>query len=79
MLAPPERKAQTRARKARHRQRVRNGSAVFQLEANRDAVLLALIESGKLSDQDALDRRRVNAVLSKMLQAWADHWRDGLR
>jgi hypothetical protein len=68
-----------RARSRRARQRARAGLAVFALEANRDAVLLALIESGKLGEQDALDRVQVNAALSKMLDAWAEHWRDGLK
>jgi len=78
MLAPLEKREATRARQARHRARRREGIAVFPLEANRNAVLAALIESGKLSEQDALDRRCVNAVLSKMLETWAEHWRDGL-
>jgi hypothetical protein len=68
-----------RERSRRARQRQREGLAVFALEANRDGVLLALIESGKLSEADALDRRRVNAALSKMLGDWAAHWRNGLK
>jgi len=68
-----------RERSRRARQRQRDGNAVFQLEANRDGILLALIESGKLTEHDALDRRRVNAALSKMLGEWAARWRNGLR
>jgi hypothetical protein len=68
-----------RERSRRARARARDGLAVFALEANHDAVVLALIESAKLSEQDALDRRKVNAALAKMLGEWAAHWRTGLR
>jgi hypothetical protein len=68
-----------RERSRRARQRAREGLAVFALEANRDDVLLALIESGKLTEAETADRRCVNAALAKMLAEWAAHWRDGLK
>jgi hypothetical protein len=47
--------------------------------ANHDAVVLMLLESGTLTEQDALDRRRVNAALSGLFQHRLLHWRDMLR
>jgi hypothetical protein len=68
-----------RERSRRARQRQRDGDAVFQITANHDAVVLMLLESGTLTEQDALDRRRVNAALSGLMQHWISHWRDMLR
>jgi hypothetical protein len=76
---PPPRILARRERSRRRRKRCHNGDAVFPLVANRDAVLLALIESRKLSEQEALDRRRVNTALSKMLRDWSEGWRDALK
>jgi hypothetical protein len=70
ILARRERSRRARARAAR-------GDVVFQVEANRDAVLIALIESGKLSERETRDRSKVNATLSKMLQEWSRHWHEG--
>jgi hypothetical protein len=38
-----------------------------------------LLETGKLTERDALDRRRVNAALSELFQYWLLHWREMLR
>src|SRR5262249_14909808 len=54
---PPPRILARRERSRRRRRRCSNGDAVFPLVANHDAVLLALIESRKLSEQEALDCR----------------------
>jgi len=82
MLRKPDTPARILARRERSRrarQRQREGLAVFPLEARRDDVLLALIESRKLTEAEALDRHRVNAALSRMLGEWAAHWRNGLK
>jgi hypothetical protein len=68
-----------RERSRRARQRQRDGDAVFQITANHDAVVLMLLESGTLNEQDALDRRRVNEALSGLFQHRLLHWRDMLR
>jgi hypothetical protein len=75
MLAPSERRAATRARQARHRARRRNGTRVFKLEANRDLIVGGLIDSGRISERDALDHRNVERILSDMLTEWGQHWR----
>jgi hypothetical protein len=74
----PKRILARRERSRRARARTRAGLVVFALEANEDAVVAALIESGKLSEAEALDRRKVNAALARMLGEWAAHWRNGL-
>jgi hypothetical protein len=75
----PKRILAQRERSRRARQRQRDGDAVFQVTANHDAVVLMLLESGTLTEQDALDRRRVNAALSGLFQHRLLHWRDMLR
>jgi hypothetical protein len=74
MLAPPQRRAATRARQARHRARRRNGTRVFKLEANYDLILGGLIDAGRISERDALDHAAVERVLSEMLTEWGQHW-----
>ena len=74
MLAPPQHRAAVRARQARHRARCRNGIRVFKLEASYDLIVGGLIDAGRISERDALDHRKVEAVLSEMLSEWGRHW-----
>ena len=76
MLAPPARRAATRARQARHRARRRNGVRVFKLEASYELIVCGLIDSGRISERDALDHCNVERVLSAMLTEWGQHWRE---
>ena len=76
MLAPPEKRRATRARQRRHRERQRNGRRIFKLEADYALVVGGLIDAGKISESDALDHRKVEAVLSEMLTTWGESWRD---
>jgi hypothetical protein len=68
------RQARVRARKARHRARQRNGIRVFKLEASYDLVVGGLIDSGRISERDALDHDKVERVLSAMLTEWGQYW-----
>jgi hypothetical protein len=78
-LDTPKRTLDGRERSRRARARARDGDAVFQVTASHDAVVLMLLESGTLTEQDALDRHRVNSALSGLFQHWLLHWRDLLR
>jgi hypothetical protein len=60
---------------ARLRQRQRNGRAVFRLEANHDLLVLALLESRRLTEGEALERERVEAALAAVLEQWARRWK----
>jgi hypothetical protein len=77
MLAPPERRAATRARQARHRERRREGIRVFTLEARYDLIVGGLIDAGRISERDALDHCNIERVLSEMLTEWGRrYWRE---
>lgn len=61
-------------RQARWRERQRKGRAIFRIEADHDSVLLALIETGRISEADALDRRKVEAALATVLADFGRRW-----
>jgi hypothetical protein len=63
----------------RARQRANDGDVVFQIRANRDAAILMLLEGGWLTEQQALDRRKVNAALSELFRFLLLHHQDMLR
>jgi hypothetical protein len=57
----------TRAQISRRaRARAAAGDVVFKLRANHDAAVLMLLEAGWLNEQQALDRRQVEAALSEL-------------
>jgi len=74
MLAPPERKAQTRRRQARWRARVRDGRACYRLDLDRDRVIEALIVSHRLSESRALHRGEIERELTAVIEQWAARW-----
>jgi hypothetical protein len=59
-LDPPPPRSPDAVRSARYRHRRDNGLRIFRLEADRDALITALLASGRLSECDPLD----HAVLS---------------
>jgi len=63
----------------RARQRANDGEVVFQVRANRDAAILMLLEGGWLNEQQALDRRKVDAALSELFRFLLRHHQDLLR
>jgi hypothetical protein len=69
-----KRRAAVRARKARHRERQKKGERVFKLVGNYDLIVGGLISSGKISERDSLDHRKVERTLSTMLSEWGKHW-----
>ena len=78
-LDPPRAVIRSRERSRRARMRKKNGKAVLRIEVDHDPLLLALIESGRMSEADTTDLRRVEAVVGKMLGEWAGHWQQVLR
>src|SRR5262245_7690676 len=56
------------------RERQRNGHAIFKSEADHDAIVVALIEAGRIDERAALDHRAVEAALAAVLQEWAARW-----
>jgi hypothetical protein len=63
-----------RIRRAKGRARARNGRASFRVEAEHDLLVTALLNSKRLSEAEALDRRLVERELGEVLQEWARHW-----
>jgi hypothetical protein len=61
-------------RSRRYRQRRHDGRAVFQIEADHDALVLALIAAGYISERDALDPRRVQLALGEMVGTFVKRW-----
>jgi hypothetical protein len=47
---------------------------MFKLVANEQLIVGGLIDAGKISERDALDHRKVEDVLSRMLTEWGKHW-----
>jgi hypothetical protein len=78
-LDPPRAVVRSRERSRRARARKKNGKAVLRIEVDHDPLLLALIESGRMSEAETADLRRVEAVVGKMLGEWAEHWQQALR
>jgi len=60
-------------RQRRYRKRQRDGVAVYRVPAG-DAVLLALIESGQLTESQALDPTRVEQQIAAVVAEWARRW-----
>ena len=60
-------------RQRRYRKRQRDGVAVYRVPAG-DAVLLALIESGQLTESQALDPTRVEKQIAAVVAEWARRW-----
>jgi hypothetical protein len=71
----PQRPRRASARQQRWRARQKNGRAMFRVEANHDALLLALIETGRLSEAESCDRRHVERAISIMLDDFSARWK----
>jgi hypothetical protein len=61
-------------RQRTYRQRQRDGVAVYHVPAS-DDVLLALMASGRLTEEQAMDRQRVEQEVVAVLSEWARRWR----
>jgi hypothetical protein len=65
--------AAERARRARARRR--KGRAVFRVEASHDDTLLALMNAGRLTEEQGLCREAVEAALSSIVADFNVRWR----
>jgi hypothetical protein len=64
---PISTRALTRAQISRRaRERAKDGDVVFKLQANRDALILALLEGGWIDERAALDHRQVEHALAEL-------------
>ena len=61
-------------RQRRYRKRQQRSVAVYKVPAN-DDVLHALLTSGRLSEEEALDRVKVEAELAAVVREWSQIWR----
>jgi hypothetical protein len=71
MLAPPQRRAADRLRKAKQRAREKNGVALYRLALSNRAVsglILKFILEGKLSERQALDPRKVENAITNFVE-----------
>jgi hypothetical protein len=57
-------------RQARFRDRQREDRAVFRVEVERDALIEALVSSGRLSPAEFLSRDCVENSLSRLIAEW---------
>ena len=56
------------------RQRQKRGRAVLSVEVDEFKLISALIESGRLSEAQALDPARVRGALAEVVRDWAGRW-----
>jgi hypothetical protein len=61
-------------KKARERQRARDGLAVFAIETHHHRLIDALLISGRLDAQRALDRKAIEAELAEVIAEWVARW-----
>lgn len=64
------------ARQRRYRARTRQGHAMLRVKVQYHEVVAALLESTRLTEAEALDRKRVESAVSDVLRDWADKWRE---
>lgn len=60
----------------RYRRRQRRDLRVYKVEAPEHCVLSALLESGRLSEAEALDKRRVEKALSEIIIDFSKRWKE---
>jgi hypothetical protein len=67
-------------RQRRYYARRRSGRCVLPVEVDHDRVILALLESSRLSEEEALRRELVTRAVAEIVEEWAARWlRDSLR
>ncbi len=55
------------------RERARRGEAVWQVPVQ-ETVILALLESGRLTESEALDKHKLQDAAGELLHEWARRW-----
>jgi len=56
-----------------YRQRQRDGERIYRLSLNDDAIA-AMIESCRLSEQQALDHQQCEQALAEIIGEWTQRW-----
>ena len=74
VAARMEARTESCRRQKRYRQRQRDGQAVLQVPCDFCALVEALLKSGRLSEAEALDRRRIDAAAAEVLADFAGRW-----
>jgi hypothetical protein len=74
---PPTDRTAASARQRRHRRRAKAGKVIFAIEADEYTIIEALVQSRRLTRDEALRRSLVNAALSRFLDDWAARWQNG--
>lgn len=59
-------------RQRRHRQRLRAGRAVWQIEVDETRAIEALLASGAVTDEESRDRRQLERAVAEMLAEWSE-------
>jgi hypothetical protein len=67
-------KCSSAERVKRHRRRQRAGLAVFRVAVPEHAAVQALLQSGRLTPEAALDRRQVECALAEVFVEWSTRW-----
>jgi hypothetical protein len=62
------------ARQRRARQRAKDGRAILRLEVDEHLIVSALLDSTRLTEAQALDRRLVERECRDILHEWARIW-----
>jgi hypothetical protein len=75
-MLPRARRSLDAIKQQRYRRRRANGTRIFRIEADHDALVTALIETGRISEQAALDRSQVERALAAVLHDFAVRWRE---
>jgi hypothetical protein len=64
------------ARQAAYKRRQRHGEAVLRLRADYFPLVAALLESGRLTEADALDRDQVESAIAEVVRDWVARWQE---
>ena len=56
------------------RRRLRKGLAVYRIEVKRDPLIATLLDSGRLTEFEALNPAKVEAAIAEVVNDWPRRW-----
>jgi hypothetical protein len=65
---------EARRRQKNYRRRRRHGAAVLAVEVQFDALVEAMVSSGRLTPEQALSRHEVEQQVSAIVEDWRQRW-----
>ena len=74
-MSTPAARSAAALRQRRYRRRLAAGKVALSIVVEENELAGALLALGKLTPQQALDRRQVERVVSAMVSEWAAAWR----